>query len=292
MKTKTTLMTALIFSGIAGAFLLHASRADDSAPPSGAPEKWKLVWSDDFNYTGLPDPAKWTYEEGFVRNKESQYYTANRKENARVENGELILEARKEIFPNAHYDPAGKTYATKTKEAQYTSASITTSGKFSWKYGRFICCAKVPGSHGCWPAFWMLGENHHTVGWPACGEIDTMEWFSQRPAVVKGSVLFINKNNKFQSVSLDHKTTPAPADDFHTYETRWYPDRIDIYVDDVKYNTMHIDDAQPGDKNAFRKPMYLLLNLAMGSTSGAIDDSKLPAKYEIKYVKVYQLEGK
>jgi beta-glucanase (GH16 family) len=262
------------------------TRAGD--PPQ---EKWNLVWSDDFQYTGLPDPTKWSYEEGFVRNKEPQYYTANRKENARVENGELIIEARKEQFPNPHYNPNGKDYHTTTREAEYTSASLTTFGKMSWKYGRFIACAKIPGSHGCWPAFWMLGENHKTAGWPACGEIDTMEFFSQHPLDVKGSVLFINKNKKFQSVSKEFKTTPAPADAFHTYETRWYPDRIEIYVDDVKYNTMQVDDAAPGDANAFRKPMYLLLNLAMGSSSGKIDDSKLPAKYEIKYVKVYQLAG-
>jgi beta-glucanase (GH16 family) len=147
----------------------------------------------------------------------------------------------------------------------------------------------VPGSHGCWPAFWMLGENMKKVGWPACGEIDTMEWFSQRPLVVKGSVLFNNTSGKYTSFSLDKKTAPAPFDDFHTYETRWYPDRIDIYVDDVKYNTMHMDDAGAGDDSPFRKPMYLLVNMAMGSTSGTIDDSKLPARYEVKYVKVYQL---
>jgi beta-glucanase (GH16 family) len=270
-------------------FLLAAQVA--FAEPDKAPdEKWNLVWSDDFQYTGLPDPKKWTYEEGFVRNKESQYYTANRLENARVENGELVIEARKEVFPNAHYDPNGKTYATQTKEAQYTSASITTKDKFDWTYGRFLVKAKVPGSHGCWPAFWMLGVDKKKVGWPKCGEIDTMEWFSQRPLMAKGSVLFINKNGKFQSVSKDYKTTPPPPDDFHTYEVRWYQDRIDLYIDDVKYNTMHVDDAAPGDENPFRKPMYLLLNLAMGSTSGKIDDSKLPAKYEVKYVRVYQVE--
>lgn len=264
-------------------FLIHSASAADE-------EKWKLVWSEQFQYTGLPDPGKWTYEQGLVRNHEAQYYTANRKENARVENGELIIEARKETFANPKYDPNGRDWRSRTKDAQYTSASITTRNKASWLYGRFVVKAKVPGGHGCWPAFWMLGVNDRTVGWPACGEIDTMEWFSQRPLMVKGSVLFINNAGKFQSVSKDTRTTPAPPDDFHTYETRWYPDRIDIFVDDVKYNTMHIDDAAAGDANPFRKPMYLLLNLAMGSTSGKIDDSKLPERYEVKYVRVYQLD--
>ena len=271
--------------------LAPTSRAAE-APRATPAEPWKLVWSDEFDKPGLPDLGKWGYEDGFVRNHEPQYYTVGRAENARVEaGGGLVIEARKEPFPNGHYDPAAAGKKAQPKEAQYTSASLTTQGKASWLYGRFVCCAKVPGGHGSWPAFWMLGTNHNTAGWPACGEIDTMEWFSQRPAVVKGSVLFVNKSGKFQSVSTDHKTTPAPADGFHTYECRWYPDRIDLYVDDVKYNTMRLDDAAPGDRNAFRKPMYLLLNLAMGSSSGKIDDAKLPARYEVKYVRVYQLAG-
>jgi beta-glucanase (GH16 family) len=278
----------LSFLSLPFLFTAPTTRAVD--PPA---EAWKLVWADEFaaDADGLPDPKKWGYEEGFVRNHEPQYYTANRPENARVEHGLLVIEGRKETFPNPHYDPAATGKSAQPKEAQYTSASLTTQGRADWQYGRFVCCAKVPDGHGCWPAFWMLGSNHKTAGWPACGEVDTMEWFSQHPTKVKGSVLFINSHGKFQSVSKEYAPTPAPADGFHTYECRWSPDRIDLYVDDVKYNTMRVDDAAPGDRNAFRKPMYLLLNLALGSSSGKIDDAKLPARYEVKYVRVYQLAG-
>src|SRR6516165_8909099 len=101
--------------------------------------EWKLVWTDEFNNPGLPDPAKWNYEEGFIRNNEAQYYTRARPENARVENGMLIIEARKERFQNPAYDSAaqGKAAARRNREfAEYTSASLTTRGKASWTYGR------------------------------------------------------------------------------------------------------------------------------------------------------------
>lgn len=106
---------------------------------------YRLVWSDEFNYTGHPDPTKWKYEKGYVRNKEIQYYTENRLENCRVENGMLIIEAR-------HENP-------KFEGAEFTSASILTSGIASWKYGRIEARVKVPAGKGAWPAFWMKGIN-------------------------------------------------------------------------------------------------------------------------------------
>src|SRR5882762_550759 len=106
--------------------------------PSHASD-WKLVWSDEFEKPGLPDPAKWNYETGFIRNNEAQYYTRDRKENARVENGVLIIEARKERFANPDFDPnaRGKGSGRRSREfAEYTSASLTTRGKTNWTYGR------------------------------------------------------------------------------------------------------------------------------------------------------------
>lgn len=105
-------------------------------------QKWKLVWCDEFNYEGLPDSSKWGYEVGFVRNKEPQYYTYKRLENAYVENGKLIINARKEDYKGAHY----------------TSASLNTQGIAEFQYGRMEMRAKVPKGLGSWPAFWMLGE--------------------------------------------------------------------------------------------------------------------------------------
>src|SRR5690348_5754560 len=135
---------------------------------------WKLVWSDEFEQPGLPDPAKWNYEEGFIRNNEAQFYTTNRSENARVENGMLVIEARKERFKNPAFDPEakGRGGPRRNREyAEYTSASLTTRGKASWTYGRIEVKAKLPTARGTWPAIWTLGTNRQ-AGWPACGEID------------------------------------------------------------------------------------------------------------------------
>ena len=130
---------------------------------------YELVWHDEFDKDGRPDPAKWNYEHGFVRNKEEQWYQP---ENARCEDGILIIEGKKEKHANPHYDPAGKNWQTTRKEADYTSASLTTRGKFSWLYGRFEIRARFSPREGMWPAFWTMGVKE---GWPMCGEIDIME---------------------------------------------------------------------------------------------------------------------
>ncbi|MDR3246305.1 MAG: glycoside hydrolase family 16 protein, partial [Prevotellaceae bacterium] len=127
--------------------------------------KWELIWSDEFNYSGLPNSRKWNYEEGFVRNREAQYYTKARLENAKVENGELVITARKEAYD----------------AASYTSASINTRGKFEFQGGRIEVRAKLPEGRGVWPAIWTLGTNINKVGWPVCGEIDIMEFVGYEP---------------------------------------------------------------------------------------------------------------
>src|SRR5215475_5915024 len=136
---------------------------------------WKLVWSDEFDKPGLVDPAKWDYEVGLIRNNEAQYYTRERKENARVEDGMLVIESRKELFKNPDYNPAaqGKSTRRNRESSEYTSASITTRGKASWTYGRIEVRAKLPSGRGTWPAIWTLGTNTQ-VSWPGCGEIDIM----------------------------------------------------------------------------------------------------------------------
>ncbi|MGH7866169.1 MAG: glycoside hydrolase family 16 protein, partial [Candidatus Dormibacteraceae bacterium] len=128
---------------------------------------WKLVWSDEFNQAGPPDPAKWNYEEGFLRNNEAQYYTLGRGENARVEDGMLVIEARKEHFKNPSFDPnaTGQARGRRGREfAEFTSASLTTRGKATWKYGRIEVRAKLPPARGTWPAIWTLGTNGREVG--------------------------------------------------------------------------------------------------------------------------------
>src|ERR1043165_10037106 len=118
-------------------------------------DDWRLVWSDDFDKPGAPDAAKWTYEKGFVRNQELQYYTADRRENARIENGNLVIEARHETFANASFKQGSNSWMTNQKEAQYTSACLITKKLKSFYYGKVEVRAKLPSGKGTWPAIWM-----------------------------------------------------------------------------------------------------------------------------------------
>jgi beta-glucanase (GH16 family) len=252
---------------------------------------WKLVWSDEFDKPGLPDPAKWGYETGFVRNNEAQFYTRERKENARVENGMLVIEARKEQFKNPYFQPgdqASKKGRRNRESADYTSASLTTQGKASWTYGRVEVRAKLPAGCGTWPAIWMLGTNQ--VGWPACGEIDIMEWVGFDPGVVYAHA-HTKKYNHVQKTSRGDKITiPDASNAFHVYALEWYPDRLDFFVDDKKYFTYKNEGTGP-DAWPFDKDQYLILNLAIGGSWGGkkgIDDNCFPQRYFIDYVRVYQ----
>jgi len=238
---------------------------------------WKLVWSDEFNYQGLPDPAKWNYEEGFVRNHEKQYYTRARLENARVENGLLVIECRKD-----HYTPPGH------EPVEYTSASLTTQHKASWLYGRIEVRAQIPRGRGVWPAIWMLGINHETHHWPNCGEIDIMEVVGKQPNLVHGTVHY-GIDGIHRSSHDQWKAVEPPDRAFHTYALEWTPERMDFFYDQHKYHTFPVSQADDQGANPFRKPQYLLLNFALGGEwGGPVDDSVLPQKYLIKYVRVYQ----
>jgi len=237
---------------------------------------WELVWADEFNYDGLPDKTKWGYEEGFVRNQESQYYTRARPENARVENGMLVIECRKE-----HFKPASHA------AVEYTSASLVTRDKMSFQYGRIEMRAKIPHGKGSWPAFWTLGADERKIGWPRCGEIDVMEFVGKEPGRIYGTMHFaIDGKHKSDGGKIE---TEKPFDDFHIYAIEWHPDRVDFFFDSTKYHTVLVDKAGSGAENPFRKPHYLIINYALGgSWGGTIDDATLPQKYLIDYVRVYK----
>jgi beta-glucanase (GH16 family) len=238
--------------------------------------KWKLVWEDNFDYKGLPDPAVWSYEEGYVRNREAQYYTTGRAENARVEDGNLVIEARKDNW----------------KGNKITSASIHTYGKKSIMYGRVEVRAKLPTGKGTWPAIWMLGNSIQTgTGWPACGEIDIMENVGYDPDVVHGNI-HTKAYNHVQGTAKGNKLTlERPYEKFYTYAIEWYDDRIEFFIDDECYLVFE-NENKGNDTWPFDKPHYLILNLAIGGAWGGqqgIDDSIFPQKYYIDYVKVYEL---
>lgn len=237
---------------------------------------WKLVWADEFNYTGLPDTNKWGYETGFRRNQESQYYTCARPENARVEDGHLVIECRKENYTPPNHAPV-----------DYTAASLITKNKASWQYGRIEVRAKLPHGQGVWPAIWMLGTNDSQVGWPRCGEIDIMEFVGKAPKGIHGTVHYaIDGENKSSGSKLE---TNRPWEDYHIYALEWTPKRMDFYFDHHKYHSFAVAKADQGADNPFRAPQYLILNFALGGDwGGPIDDTILPQQFLIDYVRIYQ----
>ena len=269
--------------------LLTAGLLFAAAPSRGA--DWELVWSDEFDYTGLPDPKKWDYEEGFVRNQEPQYYTRGRLENARVESGLLIIEARKEQFKNPRYKPqaAGGKKPAAPEFARFTSASLITLNKASWQYGKMEIRAKLPVSLGIWPAFWAMGINRGQVGWPRCGEIDIMECWGRRTNEVTATVHFFkeggHKSNGGKTLSKE------PLAQFHTYALEWNADQMDFFYDGKKFHSVPVAKLGEGDANAFRKPFYLLLNLALEGRGKPIDEQALPQQLVVDYVRVYKAKG-
>jgi beta-glucanase (GH16 family) len=239
---------------------------------------WDLVWSDEFDYEGLPDPEKWGYEVGYIRNDELQYYTEKREENARVEDGVLIIEARKD----------GDTVPDAARG--YTSASLVTKDTATWTYGRIEVRAKLPQGVGTWPAIWTLGVNIDEVGWPACGEIDIMEHVGFQPGLLHGTVHTEAYNHVKGTARGGSLYRPDPFEEFHIYAVEWFEDRIDFYIDEYKYFTFENEhtgvDAWPYDA-----PQYLILNLAIGGSWGGqegVDDSIFPQPYIIDYVRVFE----
>ena len=243
MKSAWQLFLLISISALATVPASAPPAASAAPPTTPAPgSKWELVWSDEFDHDGLPDPAKWRYEEGYVRNQEKQYYTQGRKENARVENGCLVIEGRKEPFKNPRYRPGSTNYRSANEYAEYTAASLITSRKASWLYGRIEVRAKLPQGQGVWPAIWMLGDNETTIGWPRCGEIDIMEFVGHDPNHVHATVHYsLEGKHKSNGSKLE---TPAPYNDFHVYAVEWNKDRMDFYFDDKKYHSFELNAAE------------------------------------------------
>ena len=233
-----------------------------------------LIWSDEFDYSGLPDNAKWNMETGGDGwgNAELQYYT-DRESNAVVKNGILTITARKEDF-------SGR---------EYTSARITTQNKFDFKYGRIEARIKLPYGKGIWPAFWMLGKNINSVGWPACGEIDIMELFGGPDSdnTVR-STLHWENNGERAEYGQDYKLMSGIfADDFHIFSVVWDDKQVVAYMDGIQY---YVIDITPSELSEFRKNFFILLNLAVGGNRPGSPDSstQFPQTMEIDYVRVFR----
>lgn len=266
------LLAGLFFADIAGA------------------KEWSMVSAQEFEYTGLPDTSSWGYEEGFVRNREMQYYTRARKENAWVADGVLTITARREEWGNSSYQAGSDDWRRGREFAQYTSAALITRHKASWRYGRIEVRAKLPRGEGVWPAIWMLGSNRDDLRWPSCGEIDIMEFLGRKPNTIYGTVHYgLDGSHVSSGGTIEDQ---APSDAFHIYAIEWDARKIDFFFDDELYHSFEIDQAGTGEDNPFRKPFYLLINLALGgSWGGKIDDDIFPQEFVIDYLRVYKAVG-
>ncbi|MEQ8186645.1 MAG: glycoside hydrolase family 16 protein [Candidatus Eremiobacterota bacterium] len=266
-------MDKLIFKTLAVlVFVLFVSLSISAA------EEWKPVWSDEFDYEGLPDESKWNYDTkgnsyGWGNN-EAQWYTEFKKENACVSNGTLKITAVKESVE-------GKNYS---------SARLTSKG--NWKYCKIEVKAKVPTGRGTWPAIWMMSTGNEYGSWPDSGEIDIMEQVGYNPEFILSST----HTNKYNHVKGTQKSgeyhCPDATSEFHVYGVEWEENQYRVYIDGIHYYTYE-NDGTGWQSWPFDKPFYLILNLAIGGNWGGkegIDDSLFPQVFEIDYVRVYQKE--
>jgi beta-glucanase (GH16 family) len=253
-------------------------------PPPSLPG-WTLVWSDEFNGPdgSAPDSSKWTHDTGGKGwgNSELECYT-NRLQNAQLQGGHLVITAQQESVPFTCSDGTANNY---------TSARLKTQGLFSQAYGRFEARLKIPAGQGMWPAFWMLGNNIATAGWPACGEIDIMENIGKEPGTVHGSLHGPSTTSR-TSDATSIFTLPAGralADDFHVFAIEWEPGVVRFYVDANLYATFTASQWPAGGTWVFDHPFFILLNVAVGGTWPGSPDSTtvFPQQMLVDYVRVY-----
>ncbi|MFT3748816.1 MAG: glycoside hydrolase family 16 protein [Agriterribacter sp.] len=254
-----------------------------------AQDKYKLVWSDEFNNNGAPDTAKWNYEKGFVRNEEHQWYQP---ENAFCKNGLLIIEARREQKPNPLFKPGSNSWRTGRKNIEYTSACMITAGKHQWKYGKFELRVRIDIDAGVWPAWWTLGIEKN---WPASGEIDIMEFY--RDTLLANILcLGINNSNEWYTTKTGVRKLggKAWAQKFHTWRMDWTEEHVALYVDDSLLNKVAVEKLVNKDGsgfNPFKQPHYMLLNLAIGGKNGGNPShTAFPKRMEVDWVRVWQME--
>jgi len=239
----------------------------------------EIVMQDEFDTDGVPNSAIWGYDLGTGNsdtgsgwgNNELQFYT-KRTENVKVENGYLLITAKKEPYNGA----------------SYTSARLTTKGIFDQAYGRFEARIRLPYGQGIWPAFWLLGANIDEVGWPQCGEIDIMEYRGQEPAKVLGTVHgpgYSGGTSITKSYSLLNDRFDTG---FHIFGIEWGPDYINYYVDNVLYN--QITPANVKGEWVFDHPFYIIINLAVGGNFVGAPNSEtiFPQTMLVDYVRVYK----
>ena len=259
-------------------------------PPAGM----KLAWSDEFNLDGRPDPANWTYETGYVRNHEAQWY---RPESAEVRDGCLVITAEHHdpALPNPNPNPFSRMFGGNDGPVEYTSACLITKGLHSFCYGRIEARIKAPMTEGCWPAFWTLGVSEN---WPSCGETDIFEYYQN---IVLANYYWSSDKGQWTPEGHSVKTPletfrkddPEWTDKFHVYAMDWDENRIAFSVDGHIVSDTSIAEVKNARfrsvENPFRHPHYLLMNLALGGECGGdVTKVPFPVRMYVDYVRVYQ----
>lgn len=247
---------------------------------------YALVWSDEFNSPdgSSPDSSKWTYDLGVGGNgwgnNELESYT-KRTQNVQIKSGNLVITALKEDYA----DPKDGVLR------HYTSARMKTQGLFSQAYGRFEARIKIPAGQGMWPAFWMLGNDVSSVGWPKSGEIDIMENVGKESATVHGSLHGPSTAGPTSDLTATFSLPAGQnfADDFHLYAVEWKPSTIRFYVDTNLYATFTQVQWPAGGAWVFDHPFFLILNVAVGGDwPGPPENTTVfPQQMLVDYVRVY-----
>jgi beta-glucanase (GH16 family) len=250
-------------------------------PQTADEREWFLTWSDEFaaaNQSSV-DATKWSFDLGGSGwgNNELQTYTS-RTANAFIRNGFLNIKVLREKF-------TGPDKMTR----EYTSARLLTENKFTQRYGRFEARIKVPYGQGIWPAFWMLGDNIRSAGWPNCGEIDIMEHVGREPFKVFGTLHGPGYSGA-SGISATHTLSTKVSNDFHTFAIEWEPKTIRFYIDRVLYKTRTDADLPAGTAWVFDHPFFLILNVAVGGSFPGNPDGTtvFPQSMQVDYVRVYR----
>jgi beta-glucanase (GH16 family) len=269
---SSLLLCLLVFASLSA----QSQQIDKTSKVSNG-GKMQLVWSDEFNYKGLPDPTKWNYDVGGWGwgNNELQYYTKDSLGNASVNNGLLTIVLKQQ----------------KMEDRKYSSARLVTKGKGDWIYGRIDVRAKLPKGLGTWPAIWMLGSTT-PLKWPDDGEIDIMEHVGFNPGFIHATTHTKSFNHMIGNQKTDTIIVKDFDTQFHDYSVIWNKDSVTILFDNQAYYTFK-NNGTGKAAWPFDGPMHLLLNIAFGGNWGGtkgVDDAVLPAKMEIDYVRVYQLK--
>jgi len=250
------------------------------------PAGYKLVWSDEFDVDGRPNSANWRYENGFVRNEEDQWYQPD---NATVQGGVLVIEARREQKANPNYQAGSTDWKRNRQYAEYTSSSLITSGLHSWQFGRFEMRGRIDTRTGMWPAWWTLGVSGE---WPSNGEIDIMEFYRGNVLANVACGTATRYTAKWDSVSkpITSFNDAQWSSKFHVWRMDWDDTKIDLYLDDMLMNTTNLADMlNSNGMSPFLQADYMILNLAIGGQNGGDPSgTTFPARFEVDYVRVFQ----